>query len=84
MFRRNKGGFMKALIPLVIALLLSWPGLVWAEDGPQAGYRGIATLYYTLIWGILTYGLWDAFGKKALYIGAPVMAVVIYLLLPAT
>ncbi|HSF70261.1 MAG TPA: hypothetical protein VLA47_07745 [Nitrospira sp.] len=75
---------MKALIHLVMTLLVSWPALVWAEEAPQTGYRGIATLYYTLIWGILTYGLWDAFGKKALYIGAPVMAVVIYFLLPAT
>jgi hypothetical protein len=37
-----------------------------------------------LIWGILVYGLWDAFGKKALYVGAPVMAVIIYFLLPST
>jgi hypothetical protein len=79
-----KGGYMKALIHLVVALLLSWPGLVLAEDAPHGGYRGIASLYYTLIWGILAYGLWDAFGKKALYIGAPVLALVIYFLLPAT
>jgi hypothetical protein len=41
-------------------------------------------MYYTLIWGILAYGLWDAFGKKALYIGAPVIAIIIYFLLPST
>ncbi|HWC51030.1 MAG TPA: hypothetical protein VG453_05060 [Nitrospira sp.] len=75
---------MKALIYLVIALLLSWPDFVWAEEAPEAGYRGIATLYYTLIWGILAYGLWDAFGRKAFYVGAPVMAIIIYFLLPAT
>jgi hypothetical protein len=63
---------MKAMVHLVIALLLSWPGLVWAEDAPQAGYRGIATI------------LWDAFGRKALYVGAPVMAVIIYFLLPSS
>jgi len=38
---------MKAWIHLVVALLLSWPGLVWAEDAPHGGYRGIASLYYT-------------------------------------
>ena len=73
---------MKALFHLAIILLLSWPGLLWAEE-PHAGYRGIATVYYTLIWGILVYGLWDAFGKKAFYVGAPVMAIVIYFLLPS-
>ncbi len=75
---------MKALIHLIVTLLLSWPGLLWAEDAPHGGYRGIATIYYTLIWGILVYGLWDAFGKNAFYVGAPVMAVIIYFLLPAT
>ncbi len=74
---------MKALLHLAVALLSSWPGLVWAEEAHLGGYRGIATLYYTLIWGILAYGLWDAFGKKALYIGAPIMAIVIYFLLPS-
>jgi hypothetical protein len=79
-----KGGRMKALSYLIIALLLSWPDFVWAEEAHEAGYRGIATLYYTLIWGILAYGLWDAFGRKAFYVGAPVMAIIIYFLLPAT
>lgn len=74
---------MKALLRLVLILLFSAPALVWAEDAPHGGYRGIATLYYTLIWGILAYGLWDAFGKKALYVGAPVIAIVIYFLLPS-
>ena len=75
---------MKALIHLIVVLILSWPGLVWAEDAPHGGYRGIASIYYTLIWGVLVYGLWDSFGKKAFYIGAPVMAVIIYFLLPST
>jgi hypothetical protein len=75
---------MKVLVHLVIILFLSWPGLVWAEDAPQGGYRGIATIYYTLIWAILVYGLRDAFGKKAFYVGAPVIAIIIYFLLPST
>jgi len=49
----TQGGYMKALIHLAIALLVSLPGLVWAEDAVHGGYRGIATIYYTLIWGIL-------------------------------
>lgn len=75
---------MKAFIHLIVVLFLSCPGLVWAEEEPHAGYRGIATIYYTLIWAILVYGLHDAFGKKAFYVGAPVMAVIIYFLLPST
>jgi len=75
---------MKAFVHVIVVLLLSWPGLLWAEDAPHAGYRGIATIYYTLIWGVLVYGIWDAFGKKAFYIGAPLIAVVIYFLLPST
>jgi hypothetical protein len=74
---------MKALFHLAMILLLSWPGLVWAEEAHLGGYRGIATIYYTLIWGLLAYGLWDAFGRKAFYIGAPVIAIVIYFLLPS-
>jgi hypothetical protein len=81
---KSKGGSMKAFVHLIVALLLSWPGLVWAEDAPHAGYRGIATIYYTLIWAILVYGIRDAFGKKAFYIGAPAIAVIIYFLLPST
>jgi hypothetical protein len=75
---------MKALLYLAVTLLLSWPGLVFAEDAPHGGYRGIASIYYTLIWGVLVYGLWDAFGRKAFYVGAPVIAVIIYFLLPST
>jgi hypothetical protein len=75
---------MKVLFHLVLMVLLTWPDWAWAEEAPQAGYRGIASIYYTLIWGILAYGLWDAFGKKALYVGAPVIAVIIYFLLPST
>jgi hypothetical protein len=79
-----KGGSMKVLFHLLIVLLLSWPDWALAEEAPHAGYRGIASIYYTLIWGILAYGLWDAFGKKAFYVGGPVIAVIIYFLLPST
>jgi len=44
---------MKALIHLASALLVLLPELAWAEDVTHGGYRGIATIYYTLIWGIL-------------------------------
>jgi hypothetical protein len=72
------------ILSLLAALLLSWPALAFAEEAVGGGYRGIATIYYTLMWGILCYGLYDAFGKKAFYVGAPILAVVIYLILPPT
>ena len=39
-------------------------------------------MYYTLMWVVLCYGLYDTFGKTAMYIGAPILAVAAYLLLP--
>jgi hypothetical protein len=83
--KQSKGGTMKVLFHLlIIVLLLSGPDWAWAEEAPHAGYRGIASIYYALIWGILAYGLWDAFGKKAFYVGGPVIAVIIYFLLPSS
>jgi hypothetical protein len=73
---------MKSVLHLVIGFILWLPSLAWAEEAVESSYRGIATIYYTLIWLILAYGLFDAFGKKALYVGAPVLALIIYFLLP--
>lgn len=73
---------MTYLFRFVFALALLWPSWAFAEEAVEASYRGIATIYYTLIWVILAYGLLDAFGRKALYVGAPVLAVIIYFLLP--
>jgi len=72
----------RQILSLVAALWLWWPALAVAEEAVGGGYRGIATIYYTLMWGILCYGLYDAFGKKAFYVGAPILAVAIYLILP--
>jgi len=64
-----------------VGLVVWWPTIALAE-GAGGGYRGIATMYYTLMWVVLSYGLYDTFGKKAMYIGAPILAVGVYLLLP--
>lgn len=74
----------QALTLLWIGLAAWWPGVALAEEAVGGGYRGIATLYYTVIWSILCYGLYDAFGKKAFYVGAPILALSIYLILPST
>jgi hypothetical protein len=70
------------LLSLLAALLLSWPALAFAEEAVGGSYRGIATIYYRRMWGVLWYGLYDAVGKKAFYVGAPILAVAIYLILP--
>lgn len=75
---------MKLLMTLWIALATWAPTAAFAEDAMVGGYRGIATIYYTLMWAILCYGLYDSFGKKAMYIGAPLVALLLYLMLPST
>ena len=73
---------MRLKCALLLGLTISWPTLALAE-GAGGSYRGIASMYYTLMWVVLCYGLYDTFGKKALYVGAPILAVVTYLLLPS-
>ena len=74
---------MKSTLGLLIGLVVWFPALAFAE-GAGGGYRGIAQIYFTFIWAVLCYGLHDAFGKKAMYVGAPILAIVIYFfLLPA-
>ncbi len=66
---------------VLIGLAILWPVLAFAE-GAGGSYRGIGSMYYTIIWVILTYGLYDTFGKTVMYIGAPILAVAAYFLLP--
>jgi len=72
---------MKLVFSLLVALTVWFPTFALAE-GAGGTYRGIAQIYYTLIWVILCYGLYDVFGKKAMYVGGPILAIGIYLLLP--
>lgn len=72
---------MRLMIRLLIGLAVWWPASAFAE-GAGGSYRGIASIYYTLMWAILCYGLYDTFGKTAFYVGAPILAVGIYMLLP--
>ena len=52
-----------------------------AEEVAHGSYRGIGLIYYTIIGGILIYGVNDAFGEKAMLIAASIV-VVLYLMLP--
>lgn len=75
---------MKLLMTLWIALATWAPNLAFAAEEMVGSYRGIASIYYTLMWAILCYGLYDSFGKKAVYIGAPLVGLMLYLLLPSS
>jgi len=72
---------MKRLAALSTTFILASPVLALAEE-PSAGYRGIGMLYYTFMALILIYGVYDAFGKKAMYVAAPFIVIGFYFLLP--
>ena len=72
---------MKRLAGLSAISILGSPVLALAEDH-SAGYRGIGMLYYIFMAAILIYGVNDAFGKKAMYVFAPIIIIAFYFLLP--
>jgi hypothetical protein len=72
---------MNRVLSVLIGLTTFAPTLALAE-GAGGTYRGIGTIYYTIIAAILIYGVNDAFGKKAMYIAAPIIVIGLYLLLP--
>ncbi|HEU4683546.1 MAG TPA: hypothetical protein VFS39_03485 [Nitrospira sp.] len=75
---------MSTVLVLLVTLAVWLPALAFAEGGEVGGtYRGIAGVYYALIWIVLSYGLYDSFGRKALYVGAPILALVFYFILPS-
>ena len=72
---------MKRLAALSAGLILGSPTLALAVEH-SAGYRGIGSLYFTLMGAILIYGVYDSFGKKAMYVAAPIIMVGLYMMLP--
>jgi hypothetical protein len=71
---------MKRLAAFLAILILGSPALALAEE--SGGYRGIGSIYFTFMGAILIYGVYDSFGKKAMYVMAPIIVVGLYLLLP--
>jgi hypothetical protein len=65
---------------LTMALLAS-PTLALAAEH-SAGYRGIGYIYFTFIAAVLIYGVYDAFGKTAMYVMTPIILVSLFLMLP--
>jgi hypothetical protein len=74
---------MKRLATLSAALILGTPALAFAAEH-NASYRGIGLIYFAFIAGILIYGVNDAFGKKAMYVAAPIILGWCYWMLPPT
>ena len=72
---------MKRLTALSAALILGSPTLALAAEH-NAGYRGIGQLYFGIMAAILIYGVYDSFGKKAMYVAAPIILVGLYMMLP--
>jgi hypothetical protein len=73
---------MKRLAILSAGLILGSPSLALAAEH-SAGYRGIGQLYFFFMGAILIYGVYDSFGKKAMYVAAPIIAIGLYMMLPA-
>jgi len=73
---------MKRLAALSAMLTMGSPTFALAAEEHSAGYRGIGQLYFTIMAAILIYGVYDSFGKKAMYVAAPIIVVGLYLLLP--
>ena len=71
---------MKRVAAFSAILTLGAPALALAEE--SGGYRGIGTLYFTIMGAILIYGVYDAFCKTAMYVMAPIIVIGLYLLLP--
>mgnify|MGYP001237901311 CR=1 FL=1 len=72
---------MKRLATLSTGLILGSPTLALAAEH-SAGYRGIGQLYFTFMAAILIYGVYDSFGKKAMYVMAPIIVIGLYMMLP--
>jgi len=74
---------MIRLANLLAGFVLASPALALAAEH-NAGYRGIGQLYFSFMAAILIYGVYDTFGKTAMYVVAPFILVGLYLMLPAT
>ncbi|HSA61524.1 MAG TPA: hypothetical protein VLE03_04735 [Nitrospiraceae bacterium] len=72
---------MKRLATLSAGMILGSPALALAAEH-SAGYRGVGMLYFSFIAVILIYGVYDSFGKTAMYVAAPIILGWSYWMLP--
>jgi len=73
---------IKRVVSFLAGLAVLGPVIAWAEE-VGATYRGIGSIYFTLIGASLIIGVYDALGKQAALIMGPIIVVGLYLLLPA-
>lgn len=72
---------MKRLAALSAGAILGSPALALAAEH-NASYQGIAQIYFVCIGGLLIYGVYDAFGKTAMYVATPIILGWCYWMLP--
>jgi hypothetical protein len=72
---------MKRLATLSAGFILASPTFALAAEH-SASYRGIGQLYFSFMAAILIYGVYDAYGKMAMYITAPIILGGLYMMLP--
>jgi hypothetical protein len=72
---------MKRLATLSTGLILGSPALALAAEH-SAGYRGIGLIYFSFIAAVLIYGVYDSFGKTAMYVMSPIILGWLYWMLP--
>ena len=72
---------MKRLATLSAGMILGSPALALAAEH-SAGYRGIGLMYFSLMAVILIYGVYDSFGKMAMYVASPIIIGWLYWMLP--
>jgi len=77
----TKESAMTRYFMLLAMGLLASPTLAFAVEH-NAGYRGIGYIYFSFIAAILIYGVYDAFGKTAMYVMTPIILVSLFLMLP--
>ena len=73
---------MWRLILVMAGVLMSLMPSVALAEGAGGSYKGIATIYYMLIAAILSYGVYDIFGKKVGKFAAPLIFILMYVLVP--
>jgi hypothetical protein len=72
---------MTRFLTLLATGLLASPTVAFAVEH-NAGYRGIGSIYFSFIGAVLIYGVYDSFGKTAMYVMAPIILIGLYLMLP--
>lgn len=72
---------MTRFLTLLAMGIFASPTLALAVEH-SAGYRGIGYIYFSFIAAVLIYGVYDAFGKMAMYVMTPIILVSLFLMLP--